>query len=76
MAWKADLERQRTNVMYQAWEKMFPYAFPSFSLIPSGIVKAKERRNHDDIGATNMAIASLLFSSLSKCVHNSLLLPQ
>ena len=29
----------------------------------SGIVEAKERRDHNDIGGTNMAITSILFSS-------------
>ena len=29
----------------------------------SGIVEAKEERNHNDIGGTNMAIPSMVFSS-------------
>ena len=34
MAWKPDPGSQATNAMYQPWTKMFPYAFPPFSLIP------------------------------------------
>ena len=34
MAWKPDPGSQASNAMYQPWTKMFPYAFPPFSLIP------------------------------------------
>ena len=34
MAWKPDPGSQESNAMYQPWSKMFPHAFPPFSLIP------------------------------------------
>ena len=42
MAWKPDPGSQATNVMYQPWAKMFPYAFPPFSLIPRVLSKLKK----------------------------------
>ena len=42
MAWKLDPESQATSVMYQPWTKMFPYAFPHFSLIPRVLSKVRK----------------------------------
>ena len=58
MVGKLDPGSQATNAMYQPWTKMFSYAFPPIQSNTSGIVEAKERRDHNDIGGTNMAKAS------------------
>ena len=42
MAWKPDPGSQATNAMYQTWIKMFPYAFPPFSLIPRVLSKVRK----------------------------------
>ena len=42
MAWNPDLGSQATNAMYQPWAKIFPYAFPPFSLIPWVLSKLRK----------------------------------
>ena len=75
MVWKPDLGGQVTNAMCQPWAKMFPYAFPSFTLKPRVLSKLRKE------GITMILVAPTWQSQvsysvlLSMCIHNSLLLP-
>ena len=42
MTWKPDPGSQESNAMYQPWSKMFPHAFPPFSLIPRVLSKLRK----------------------------------
>ena len=75
MAWKPDPGIQATNAMYQPWTKMFPYAFPPFSLIPRVLSKIRKE------GTTMIFVAPTWQSQawysvlLSMCIHYPFLLP-
>lgn len=43
--------------------KNIPICLPPIQSNTLGIVEAEERRDHNDIGGTNMAIASMVFNS-------------
>ena len=75
MAWKPDPGIQATNAMYQPWTKMFPYAFPPFSITPRVLPKVRKE------GTTMILVAPTWQSQawysvlLSMCIHNPFLLP-
>ena len=73
MDWKPNPGSQAINTMYQSWTKMFPYAFPSFSLIPRVLSKLRKE------GTTMILVAPAWQSQawysvlLSMCIHNPFL---
>ena len=75
MAWKPDPGSQATNAMYHPWTKMFPYAFPPFSIIPRVLPKVRKD------GTTMILVAPTWQSQawysvlLSMCIRNPFLLP-
>ena len=44
VAWKPDPNSIATDAMQQCWNKMFPYGFPSFSLIDQILKKVRQKK--------------------------------
>ena len=75
MAWKRDPGSQATNAMYQPWTKMFPYAFPPFSLITRVLLKVRKEGNTMILVAPTWQSQAWYSVLLSMCIHNPFLLP-
>ena len=75
MARKTDPGSQATNDMYQPWAKMFPYAFPPFSLITQIWSKLRKEGTAMILVAPTWQSQAWCSVLLSVCIHNPLLLP-
>ena len=75
MAWKPDPGSQATNIMSHPWSKMFPYAFPPFSLIPRVLSKVRKEGTTMILVASTWQSQALYSVLLTMCIHNPFLLP-
>ena len=75
MAWKRDPGSQASNAIYQPWTKMFPYAFPPFSLITRVLLKVRKEGNTMILVAPTWQSQAWYSVLLSMCIHNPFLLP-